>query len=288
MLPTEEREMTGMYAFFLFSNCFVIISITFKLFSLMKVDPKFGLLVQLVSTALIDCINFTIFLFIWITVFSLILRILGADTNKLSSKFPDIDMVTAFFLQTFENGIGNIRNPTYNIWIDKYNCNVAVDDDVFLCTRANIIISIVSIYTIYLTWFMNQMVVFIILVNFLIVYIGNSYQNVMDSALQFKYRQICQQTKEYSIVRQKWLGVKKILPFVLIANVDEGGDDASFGGLVSQILDFVRKSNRMLKAEIDSEKDICAKTIKAKYEHFDNSIAETNTQILKEIKSTSE
>jgi len=98
MLPTEDGELSEIYAFFLFSNCFIIISMTFKVFSLMKVDPKFGLLVQLVSTALYDCINFTIFMFIWITVFSLILRILGADTNKLSDKFPDIDMVSAFFL----------------------------------------------------------------------------------------------------------------------------------------------------------------------------------------------
>jgi hypothetical protein len=74
----------------------------------------------------------------------------------------------------------------------------------------------------------------------------------------------------------------------LIANVEEEGADASFGGLVSQIQDFVRRSNRMLKAEIDSERDICMKTIKARYTHFDQSVAETNTQILKEIKTTSE
>ena len=66
------------------------------------------------------------------------------------------------------------------------------------------------------------------------------------------------------------------MPFVLVANVEEDGDDASFGGLVSQILDFVRKSNRNLKKEIDAERNICMKTIKAKYQHFDNSIAETN------------
>lgn len=87
----------------------------------------------------------------------------------------------------------------------------------------------------------------------------------MDSALKFKYQQICQQTKEYSIVRQRFFGAKKIMPFVLVANVEEDGDDASFGGLVSQILDFVRKSNRNLKKEIDAERNICMKTIKAKY-----------------------
>tara|TARA_B110000285_G_C15131151_1_gene623669 strand:- start:1083 stop:1250 length:168 start_codon:yes stop_codon:yes gene_type:complete len=55
----------------------------------------------------------------------------------------------------------------------------------------------------------------------------------MDSALKFKYQQICQQTKEYSIIRQRFYGAKIIMPFVLVANVEEEGDDASFGGLVS-------------------------------------------------------
>lgn len=149
----------------------------------MKSDPKFGLLVQLVTVALVDCFYFAIFMFIWIGVFGLIFRIFGADTHKNEQKFPDIDGVSAFFLQTFENSVGNIRNPTYNLWIDKYNCDVKFHDDVFLCTTSNIVISIVSIYMIWFVWFVNQMVVFIILVNYLIVYIGNSYQNVMDSAL---------------------------------------------------------------------------------------------------------
>lgn len=108
------------------------------------------------------------------------------------NKYQDINSVLAWFLQTFENGTGNIRNPTYDLWIEKYHCNVKTDDDVFLCTTSNKVVSIVTIYAIWFFWFVIQFVVFIILVNFLIVYIGNSYQNVMDSALKFKYQQICQ------------------------------------------------------------------------------------------------
>jgi hypothetical protein len=201
MLPTDDGKLTGMYGFFLLSNCFVIMASAFKLFQLMKSDPKFGLLVQLVTVALVDCFYFTIFMFMWIGVFGMIFRIFGADTNQNESNFPDIDGVSAFFLQTFENSIGNINNPSYTLWIDKYSCNVKDHDDVFLCTTSNKVISIVSIYMIWFVWFINQMVVFIILVNYLIVYIGNSYQNVMDGALLFKYKAICQNSKEYAIVK---------------------------------------------------------------------------------------
>ena len=70
--------------------------------------------------------------------------------------------------------------------------------------------------------------------------------------------------------------MKVVLPFVLIANVEESGDDASFGGIVSQILDYVKSSNRTLKKEMNAEKETVAKYIEAKYKSFNASIADTN------------
>lgn len=275
MLPTEDGKMDGIYGFFLFSNCYVIMAATFKLFSLMKSDPKFGLLVQLVTVALMDCIYFTVFMMIWIAVFGMIFAIFGADSGQNSDNFPNIDGATAAFLQTFENSIGNINNPSYTLWMDKYSCNVKDHDDVFLCTTSNKVIAIVSIYVIWFVWFINQMVVFIILVNYLIVYIGNSYQNVMDSALKFKYSAICQNSKEYAILKQKFFGPQLVVPFVLVANVNEESDDASFGGLVSQITDFARASSRALKKEIDCQTKEMENHIKKKYSNFNNKVAES-------------
>jgi len=116
------------------------------------------------------------------------------------------------------------------------------------------------------------MVVFIILVNYLIVYIGNSYQNVMDSALKFKYSAICQNSKEYAIIKEKWFGAELVVPFVLVANVNEEGDDASFGGLVSQITDFVRSTSRSLKKEIDCQHKEMENHIKKKYSNFNKKV----------------
>ena len=132
------------------------------------------------------------------------------------------------------------------------------------------------------------MLVFIILVNYLIVYIGNSYQNVMDGALLFKYKAICQNSKEFAIVKQKFFGAKLVVPFVLVANVNEEGDDASFGGLVSQITDFVKSTSRSLKKEIDSQNKEMESHIKKKYSNFNTKVAESQSEILKEIKQTSE
>lgn len=82
MLPSGTEEVNLIYAYFLFSNCIFTLNIAFKVFKFMKTDSKFGLLVQLVSTAVSDCINFTIFMFIWIAVFSLLYRILGSYNSN--------------------------------------------------------------------------------------------------------------------------------------------------------------------------------------------------------------
>lgn len=82
MLPSGTGEVNTIYAYFLFSNCIFTLNIAFKVFKFMKTDSKFGLLVQLVSTAVSDCINFTVFLFIWIAVFSLLYRILGSYNSN--------------------------------------------------------------------------------------------------------------------------------------------------------------------------------------------------------------
>ena len=207
--------------------------------------------------------------------FGVIQRILGVDGKWVSRKYSDINGAMAFFLETFEDGVGNIKRPRYHIWEDKYHC----DKTDIGCTAANRWVSIMAIYVVWFTWFLNQFVVFIILINFLIVYIGNSFQNVMDSALKFKYQQICQQTYEHMIIKQKLTGKQTILPFVLVANIQEEEDDPSFGGLVSQVIDNVKKTNRALKRDIEEERDEIKKTVKKCYDHFDYLVDEANKHI---------
>lgn len=74
----------------------------------------------------------------------------------------------------------------------------------------------------------------------------------------------------------------------MVADVNEEGDDASFGGLVSQITDFVKSTSRSLKKEIDSQNKEMENHIKKKYTNFNNKVAESQSEILKEIKQTSE
>lgn len=117
--------------------------------------------------------------------------------------------MTTFFLQTFENALGNISNPTYDLWSIKLKC--ATDPKDPKCTHENVgvitgqtyWISQLSIYLIWLVWFANQFLILIILLNFLISVISKSYSDVMDSALMFKYVQMCELNREFAILNEQ-------------------------------------------------------------------------------------
>jgi hypothetical protein len=88
LLPETRGYVDSVYGFFLFANCMLCLSIAFKLFKYFKIDADFGLLVQLVSSACRDVINFTAFMFIWIIVLSLLYRILGSNNTNQHSNYP--------------------------------------------------------------------------------------------------------------------------------------------------------------------------------------------------------
>lgn len=73
----------------------------------------------------------------------------GFDTNSYPS----------FYLMVWENSIGNIQDPTFGK--DKQK----------------------SVALIFLVWYINQFFIYIILLNFLIALIGQSYENVMNKAI---------------------------------------------------------------------------------------------------------
>ena len=71
-----------------------------------------------------------------------------------------------------ENTVGNIFNPSYNFW------NTFKQKELF-------------IYLIWIVWFFNQLIMLIILMNFLIAVITQSYENVMNKQIIHKYRLVC-------------------------------------------------------------------------------------------------
>jgi hypothetical protein len=65
--------------------------------------------------------------------------------------------VVGYFILAFENGIGNISNPSVELWTSKKDQSLS----------ASIIIFLVYFY-----WFLNQFILLIVLLNFVIAFIS--------------------------------------------------------------------------------------------------------------------
>lgn len=75
--------------------------------------------------------------------------------------YPKISKFYALFLMTFRISLGNVNTPNYKSWVNKINE-----------TRKT---TLVAIYMIWIIWFINIFVMVIVMLNFLIAEVGNTY-----------------------------------------------------------------------------------------------------------------
>lgn len=155
---TIAKEFWGYSANLDYLKFLMIFAILLKIQFFLRVNPKMGLLVTLVMTCFKDVIYFATYLQIWMFTMTIAYKVLGFTATGYDHIADD--SFINFFIQVWENSIGNINPPTFR------------DSNP----------SPVRICCIYAMWFTTQFVVLIILLNFLIAVISQSYENVMNSA----------------------------------------------------------------------------------------------------------
>ena len=129
---------------------------------------------------------------------------------------------------------------------------------------------------------MNQFLILIILLNFLISVISKSYSDVMDSALMFKYVQMCELNREYAVLNEQIFSKEKIEGLILTANNDDDGN-ADFGGLVSQIKDYIKGENRSLNKFITEQRTEVEKHVTVKNRAIEDNLGTTKAELKDKI-----
>jgi len=99
-------------------------------------------------------IPFFVIFFYFVAFFSIMAFNLGSNKSNAES-FKGITSSFGYFFQTFENGIGNISSPS----IDSGTADKSV-------------LRSINIYMIYLFWFLAQIILLIVLLNFVIALIS--------------------------------------------------------------------------------------------------------------------
>jgi hypothetical protein len=105
---------------------------------------------------------------------------------------------------------------------------------------------------IWVVWWINQWFIFMILLNFIISLLNQSYEKVMNSATKITYSLRAGLNQEAYVIRKK-LGFYKenMSMFLLTANSEssENGDD-EWQGYIKSVKNFVFAENAILLANI--------------------------------------
>lgn len=147
-------------------NLTIFFLIFMKLMFYFKVYDSFGLLSELIYGIRKRLIPFLIFLFVILGFFTILFMILGCD-------FGNTEMVNStfyLFFNVFQMTNAVISNPSHTFW-DNYRL---LHQDSFM---PNLII-----WIIWVIWLLFQIMVSIVLLNFLIALITQAYEEVMSQA----------------------------------------------------------------------------------------------------------
>jgi hypothetical protein len=147
---------------------------------------------------------------------------------------------TALFIQSFENAIGNIHHPKYTVMKHHDDVNLSVFWEG------------VQVLMIWTTWFLNQYTILVIMLNFLIAVINDTYveeQNV-EKMRTYQYRN--ELNIEYLLIRNFFLKAKTIT-CVLYATDKElyKVDSQEMEDFSDEIKKTIEKSNEETREKVD-------------------------------------
>lgn len=218
--------------------------------SFLRVYESFGLLVTLLTQCLSDISVFMIFLFTWIIMFAIFFMLIGMNPDEpMDTDFnaPRVNKIVYYLLMSWTNSVGVVFPPMYEFWNGQIPEDRNAED---FWEGEAVLPSLVMVYIIWFVWTMNQLVVFIILLNFLIAMISQSYEQVMSISTQglYKHRRDLNVTSQLML---RYFNLLKPIDYILIScNVTSGGDGEQWYGFVHTIRNFVNNSNTALREVI--------------------------------------
>ena len=118
---TDSSDITkssNMHNLLKLLKCFIIITSWFKLTWFQTQFKSLGLLQQLLIGVISAVIPFLCFYFFWVLFFAIVATILGAN-KSLADGYKPLTPFVGYFLNTFENSLGNISSPTIDFLKEK-------------------------------------------------------------------------------------------------------------------------------------------------------------------------
>jgi hypothetical protein len=244
---TDEGAGVSEMTRYAVTHSVILIFSSLKLLNFLRVFEDFGQFVELLGQVMKDVSVFTMFFFYWVGLNSFMFDIMGVDYSN--DDYDHVGRSFYYFLQTFRNALGDIEVPVYT----SFWCQHAAGPDpnpqaVFM------------IYFIWVMWVGMQVFLSIILLNFLIAIISQSYEEVMNQSVISKLKQKCELNEETFGFINFFRSYQSSEAWYLSKfNVDNSGIfivSTSYSQTVnSQWTGFVAKIQKTVKEEVRAVKE---------------------------------
>lgn len=106
LIPKSGNKMhSAQLVFWIVMNSLLMINSLIKILFFLRIYSKFGMLVQLILSVIIDIKNFIFFFILWLILFSLLYRIAGIKIDR--DHYKNVNSYLAYIIVIFRNSIGD-------------------------------------------------------------------------------------------------------------------------------------------------------------------------------------
>jgi hypothetical protein len=166
-------------------NLIVLGSSSMKVLTILRVYPSIGNMVALLGACIKDIYGFLLFFMIFIYFIAAFYKLVGATFDKSDYLGINADFLV-YIMQTTRNSIGDIDTPEYFFWKAQME------------KEGNWLFSEVMIGIIwFIFYFSNIILLLVVLMNFLIAIVSETYSEVTKESINNVYFFRSQLTEEY-------------------------------------------------------------------------------------------
>jgi len=230
---TDPRNQFDQFYVVIWIRFFIILMSFLQLLNQMRAFENYAKLVQLIGITIKDTGYFMTFLVIWIAMFGIEFFILRVDFDPDREDYTNLDYTAIIFLQTYRNFLGDLAAPDISFWKDfdgkngKWNKSIVV--------------------LVWIVWILITIMGLIVILNFLIALISQSYESVMSKHKEINYQQRAALNKNRIFIKfmiSKMLFKKSLETFdvIVIQYVDDFEEQTDdWLGFIQSIKNYIKK-----------------------------------------------
>lgn len=147
----------------------------------MKIFSDYGFLVQMIGLSILDMGPFMAFFTLWVVFFAIENRVLMLEFDE--SEYSGLNKFIQMLILAFRNSIGDLQSPQYERWLNYIKDNRDPENPNPFFSQGQVII-----YLLWALWFGNIILMVILLLNFLIAIISQTYERVAGSQSNYTYK----------------------------------------------------------------------------------------------------